>query len=180
MLTTTLNEIKGYSPCADGWTKLLRSLGKTKADNASLDIIYILKSNGIEDAIWCLRCFNYKDYCLFLADVAESVLPLFEAKRTDDQRPRDTIEIIRAYKRGEVTKEQLIAVADAAAAAAYAADADAAAAYATDTAVHAYATTTAHAAVRAAVVYADAYAAARKSKWQEIELMFKKHFLTEK
>jgi len=183
MLTTTLNEIKDYSPCAEGWTKLLRSLDKTKADDDPLDIIYILESNGIEDAIWCLRCFNYKDYCLFLADVAESVLPLSEAKHPGDQRPRETIEIIRAYKRGEVTKEELIVAADAADAYAVADAAYYAAAYAAthDDAYAAYyaadaaARAAAHAAAHAVYAYAE-YAYARKSKWQEIELMFKKHF----
>lgn len=33
-LTTTLNAIRSASPCHDGWTKLLKHLGKTAADDA--------------------------------------------------------------------------------------------------------------------------------------------------
>ena len=75
-MKTTLNEIKAKSPCGSGWRKLLGSLDKTEADDAPIDLMYILKSNGIQDAVWALRCFDFKDYCLFLADVAESVLPI--------------------------------------------------------------------------------------------------------
>jgi hypothetical protein len=37
------------------------------------------------------------------AQCAEHVLPLFEAERPDDSRPRDAIELGRAWIRGEVT-----------------------------------------------------------------------------
>jgi hypothetical protein len=37
------------------------------------------------------------------ADTAESVLPLFEAHRPDDQRPRLAIEAARGWVRGEVS-----------------------------------------------------------------------------
>lgn len=51
----SLNEIKSHSPCTNGWKTLLRSLGKSEADSVEIDIRYIIESNGIEDAIWCLR-----------------------------------------------------------------------------------------------------------------------------
>ena len=34
---TTLNKIRTHSPSANGWTKLLRHLGKTHADDEPLD-----------------------------------------------------------------------------------------------------------------------------------------------
>jgi hypothetical protein len=40
------------------------------------------------------------------ADCAEHVLPLFEAVRPDDARPRQAIELARAWVRGEVTMSQ--------------------------------------------------------------------------
>lgn len=52
---TTLNAIREHGPCADGWAKLLRHLGKTQADDEPLTLATILDSNGIEDALWCLR-----------------------------------------------------------------------------------------------------------------------------
>ena len=33
---TTLNKIREYSPCTDGWEKLLKYLGKSKADDEPL------------------------------------------------------------------------------------------------------------------------------------------------
>jgi hypothetical protein len=54
---TTLNKIRQHSPCKDGWGKLLRSLGKTEADDEPLSLITILDSNGLDDALWCLRAW---------------------------------------------------------------------------------------------------------------------------
>jgi hypothetical protein len=55
MITTTLADIKRHEPCADGWTKLLTHLGKTKADREPLPLTVILTSNGLENALWALR-----------------------------------------------------------------------------------------------------------------------------
>ena len=52
---TTLNAIREHSPCCDGWEKLLAHLGKTRADGAPLALATILNSNGLYDALWCLR-----------------------------------------------------------------------------------------------------------------------------
>ena len=124
-MKTTLNEIKSKSPCGSGWRKLLASLDKTEADDDPIELMYILKSNGIQDAVWALRCFDFKDCCLFLADVAESVLPIYE-KRGKSKAPREAIKIIRDYHAGNATRDDLknaaYAAADTAAyAAAYAA-----------------------------------------------------------
>ena len=35
MITITLNKIKEHDPCEDGWKTLLKSKGKTKADDAA-------------------------------------------------------------------------------------------------------------------------------------------------
>jgi hypothetical protein len=156
-MKTTLNAIRSHCPCKSGWEKLLNHLGKTKADDEPIDLMTILESNGIQDAIWCLRCFGYDDYRMFNADVAESVLHLFESKYSDDDRPRKAIEAARDKSKS-----------DAADAAAYAA---AAAAY--DAAAAAYDAADAAAYDAAAAAAADA---ARKAKWKEIEQLFIKHF----
>lgn len=54
-MRTTLNQIRTYGPCRDGWEKLLRRLGKTAADDEPLWIDTILDYNGLNDALWCLR-----------------------------------------------------------------------------------------------------------------------------
>ena len=42
MITTTLNKIRDYGPCVDGWKKLLDNLGKTKADDEPLSLLTIV------------------------------------------------------------------------------------------------------------------------------------------
>jgi hypothetical protein len=57
-MKTTLNQIRLHEPCRDGWEKLLRGLGKTAADDETLWIDQILDSNGLDDALWCLRAIE--------------------------------------------------------------------------------------------------------------------------
>jgi len=54
-MNTTLNKIRSKSPCADGWAKLLKHLGKPQTDDEPLSLITILDSNGLDDALWCLQ-----------------------------------------------------------------------------------------------------------------------------
>ena len=161
MTSTTLNAIREHSPCEEGWEKLLKSLGKTEADDEPLPLVTILDSNGIADAIWCLRTLgeeHQRDIRLFNCDIAEGVLYLFEKQCPDDKRPRQAIETARRYAMGKATKEEL----EAARVAAWAAG-DAAWDAAEDAAWRA-AEDDAWAAARAAAWAADA--AARDAAWR--------------
>ena len=55
---TSLNAIKAHEPCKHGWRKLLKYLNKIKADDEVLELSRILESNGLDDALWCLRAVN--------------------------------------------------------------------------------------------------------------------------
>ncbi len=198
-MNTTLNKIREYNPCKPRWEKLLSSLNKTKADNEPVSFKYLLDVLGIKDAIWCLRTLTYKEQCLFLADIAESVLPEFE-KYSDDPAPRKCIQAIRDYEQGLISEAELQAASDAADAAADAAYAAADAAYeaaayeaaefeaASDAAyAAACAANAADIAADIAAAYTGAHAAAtnatrdvRGDKWQEIETLFIKHFVDER
>lgn len=57
-MQTTLNKIREYSPSENSWEKLLTALGKTQADDAPVSIVQILDSNGLDDAVWCLRAVD--------------------------------------------------------------------------------------------------------------------------
>ena len=110
-MKTTLNEIRKYSPCADGWEKLLKHLGKTKADDEPLLITTIIDSNGINDAIWCLRAVEGKDreirlYAVWCARQVQHLLT--------DQRSLDALDVAERYALGQATKEELTAARDAA------------------------------------------------------------------
>ena len=115
--TTTLNRIRDASPCEDGWTKLLKHLDKTKADDEPLQLITVLDSNGLDDALWVLSCAMPDDRLArhFQAWCAEQVLHIFERKFPDDDRVRKQIETLR---NDSATNDQRAAARDAAGAAA--------------------------------------------------------------
>ena len=95
--TTTLNRIRAANPCREGWTKLLSSLGKTKADDDPLDLLAILDSNGLDDALWVLSCAMPDDRLArhFQAWCAEQVLHIFEREFPGDPRVRKQIEALK-------------------------------------------------------------------------------------
>ena len=163
--TTTLRKISSFDPCSEGWEQLTTALGTTAPD-AEVSLAFILNSNGINDAIWALRCFDYKDYCLFTEDVAESVAHL-----NPDPRVSAAIAAVRAWHKGQISEEELVAATDAARAAVDS-TARAAAAYA---AYAAYASTTADAGYTA-VYAAHAAHAAYASQWGKITELFIEHF----
>jgi len=168
-----LEDIRDKHPCADGWKRLVKSLdGRTEGD---VSLSHILDSNGIEDAVWCLRVLPYRDQCLFRSDVAELTVHL-----CDDPRPQAAIAAIRAWHAGDISDESLADAADAADAAAYDATGLPSAAYAvtavtdtTDTAYTVATYTAAAATVAAAAVYVDA------DTWLKITTLFKKHYCEE-
>jgi hypothetical protein len=100
-MTTTLNHIRSHSPCHDGWTKLLKHLGKTKPDDEPLSLLTVLKSNGLYDAIWCLRTEPTPErtqrFALSVARRVEHLSP--EAKACNDVTER--------YLSGQATKDEL-------------------------------------------------------------------------
>ena len=149
MLTTTLVAIRKHKPCESGWQKLLKHLGKTGADDTPLGFDVILASNGLNDALWCLRTADggivvARRFALACARHVEHL--------SDNPRAKACNDVTERYLDGKATKEELKAATDAAYAAAY----DYAAAYAYATAA-AKAAATAYAAATAAA--ADAAAA---------------------
>lgn len=162
--TTTLNRIRDASPCEDGWTKLLKNLGKTKADDEPLSLLIVLDSNGLGDALWVLSYAMPDDRLArhFQAWCADQVLHIFEAKRPHDTRVRDQIAMLR---NDDATDEERVAAADAARDAAWAtaeAAGDAAWSAARDAAD---AARTAAWAAAGDAAWAAALAAARTAAW---------------
>ena len=155
MITTTLNAIYAHRPCGinsrgeSGFSKLLKYLGKTEADDEPLPLTVVMDSNGFWDALWCVRAVDspeHKHSAWLALSFAEDARHLMH-----DERSVAELDVTRRYLAGEAPIDELIA-ARIAADAAYAADAAAAyAAYAADAAY-------------ASAAYADAaYAAAAYS-----------------
>jgi hypothetical protein len=145
---TTLNKIREHGPCADGWAKLLRHLGKTQPDDEPLALVTILDSNGLDDALWCLRACDGIDrearlYAVWCARQVQHLMT--------DPRSLAALDVAERYAEGEATGEELTAAWDAARDAAWAAAWDAA-------------RDAARAAARAAA-WAAAGAAARDAAW---------------
>ena len=98
MITTTLAEIRAHKPCASGWRTLATALGSDYGDTTPLPLARIVDTNGIADALWALVrvCPDGKRIAVeFAADCAERVLPIWEARYPDDDRPRKAIEAAR-------------------------------------------------------------------------------------
>ena len=176
-LTTTLNKIRACSPCTSGWKTLLTYLGKTEADDAEINLLTVLESNGVPDMLWCLRATteDSKRIASQLAiEFAEQALPIFEKRKPDDNRPRAAIQAARDFLDGKIGIEELRKAHDAAhAAAADAYAAHAAASYAAYAASYAAASYAAYADAAAyaahAAADADAYAEGKaRAKQAEI------------
>ncbi len=122
-MQTTLNKIRAQSPCASGWEKLLRNLGKTRADDEPLAITTILDSNGLNDALWCLCAVdgNQREMRLFAVDCARAVQHLMT-----DQRSVAALDVAERHADGLATDAELVAARDAAWVAAWDAARDAA------------------------------------------------------
>ncbi len=118
MMQTTLNAIRSHSPCKSGWTKLLAYLRKTKANDEPISILEILESNGIDDALWCLRAVDGHDkeirlYAVWCARQVQHLMP--------DKRSLAALDVAEAFANGKATKEELAAADHAAWDAAWAA-----------------------------------------------------------
>jgi len=200
-MKTTFGEIYSYDPCASGWITLCTNkLGTELHEEKEISIMEILTSNGIKHAVWALRTQDYRDYCLFIADVAESVLHIFEKECPGDMRVRDLIAGIRRWHAGDIYDEELdvlrIAAYDAVSGSiSVGAEAAARAAYSSTSqekneptaedivesacnasicdAIVAYAAVAGYA-FTAAEANAAA-ASARRKQWQKIEMLLRKH-----
>lgn len=108
---TTLNKIRAHAPCSDGWKKLLKHLGKTEADDEPLNIKTILESNGVDDAIWCLRAVEGKDkeirlYAVWCARQVQHLMT--------DQRSIDALDVAERFANGLASEEEFRAAMAAA------------------------------------------------------------------
>jgi len=111
MIFTTLNKIRAHVPCPDRWVKLLRHLGKTQADDEPLALGTILYSNGLQDALWCLRAVDghqreIRLYAVWCARQAQYLM--------DDPRSLVALDVAERHANGQATDDELRAAWDAA------------------------------------------------------------------
>jgi hypothetical protein len=121
--TTTLNQIRDHSPCKEGWEKLLKHLGKTKADDEPLALLTILDSNGLDDALWCLRAVkgHEREMRIYAVWCARQVQHLMT-----DERSIAALDVAERYANGAACGAELATAWAAAEDAAWSAAGDAA------------------------------------------------------
>ncbi|MFN8994436.1 MAG: hypothetical protein ACK5X3_12365, partial [Pseudomonadota bacterium] len=96
----TLQQIRDRRPCADGWAKLLTTLGENHAApdmTRHVSIGDIAHSNGAADALWCLRCIDDR------RAVVRASMPAVKraAVRTTDHRVHDCIAAVEKWLAGD-------------------------------------------------------------------------------
>lgn len=101
-MNTTLNEIRKHNPCVEGWTKLLKHLSKTAADDEPLPILTIMDSNGLDDALWCLRAVtgHEREIRLYAVWCARQVQHLMT-----DERSIAALQVAEDFANGVATAE---------------------------------------------------------------------------
>jgi hypothetical protein len=108
---TTLNRIREYLPCVNGWKRLLESLGKTTADDEPVPFRVILESNGLDDALWCCRTApEYdKEWRLYAVWCARRVQHLMT-----DERSLNALDVAEKSANGRKSAEELATACEAA------------------------------------------------------------------
>jgi len=112
LLQVTLNTLKKHNTCQYVYGRFSKALcgDKIYGLDTPINVLIILKRNGLDDAIWALRATlqNSDKVCrLFAADCAESVLHIFEEKYPDDMRPRNAIQAARDFANGLIGIDEL-------------------------------------------------------------------------
>jgi len=104
-LTTTLYSLRKHHACESRYWHLVGALGTKWGDKEPINLLAILKHNGIEDCLWALCATDQN--CdmvarLMAADFAEAVLPIYERSYPGDNRPRAAIQVARDYAHGRI------------------------------------------------------------------------------
>ncbi|MCA8376319.1 hypothetical protein LGM80_23430 [Burkholderia multivorans] len=118
--TVTLDALRKAGACYKGYNKLVRSLeGETfsaeDADrnsyihfkhDAEIPLVDVLNSNGIDDALWSLRCVSGadRDIRLFAVWCVRQVEHLMQ-----DQRSKDALDVAERFANGNASDEELAA-----------------------------------------------------------------------
>ena len=108
--TTTLAKIRAARPCGLaiggtlGYQLLAKTLGKDYGDDTPITVAQIIESNGLDDALWCLRTIPEFDnlWRHFAVDCAERVAHLMT-----DERSKNALTVARQHAMGLATVDKL-------------------------------------------------------------------------
>jgi len=121
MLTTTFRLLRESGACASSYGAFAKHKGGVRKYglDTQIPLTEIADVQGINDALWCLRCTQQPDDAdrislSLAADFAEHVLYLFERNYPDDKRPRQAIKATRLFSEGKIGDAAWAAARDAA------------------------------------------------------------------
>ena len=183
ILTTTFALLRAAHACPPRY-RFLREALKYCEDHTPINVLTILDTNGIDDALWAL-CATAQD-CekvarLMAADFAELALAEWLKRYPDDDRPRLAIQAARDFANGVITAGQRSAARSAAGSAARSAAwsaAGSAAWSAAESAAWSAAESAAWSAARSAARSA-AWSAAESAAWSAQAEILKKYLTLE-
>jgi len=104
MLHTTLQLCKDNDACRDGYKTLKKSLPKGHKKTDLIPLAHIIKSNGLDDALWALRAtVESSDYLArkFAIWCARECLQYWEKEYPDDDRVKNAIDTAERFNNGE-------------------------------------------------------------------------------
>lgn len=102
-MQTTLNKIKNCNPCPSGWRKLLSNLGKLGPDDEPLSFATIIRSNGLKDAVWCLRLLEDQNRIAWFA-----LLCALEVKYSMSHKHSvRAVEVAESFLKGSASRKSL-------------------------------------------------------------------------
>ena len=125
MLHTSLTLLKQHGACTSGYRKVIKYLGGAKAAHAYglIPLTVVLDSNGLDDALWCLRAVPPEEEAerdvlarLYSCDCVEAILNL-DAAVGPDGKSEQLILVARRFALGLATRRKLNAARAACAAA---------------------------------------------------------------
>lgn len=115
MFEVTLKELRKAGACIEGYNKVVCMLNGQKFNperetyirfkhDAPISLVDICNNNGIDDALWALRCLtgHDRDLRLYAVWCARQVEHLME-----DQRSKDALEVAERHANGNATDEEL-------------------------------------------------------------------------
>ena len=110
MLYTNLKLLRHQSACSNGISTLIASLPSNHSKEKLISLSHILKSNGLEHAIWAMRATttDSRKIAAFMAiDFARQTLSNFEKEFPEDKRPRIALEMATAFLHGKLTLKEI-------------------------------------------------------------------------
>ena len=110
MLYTTLRLLREQNACSGGLSTLIASLPAKHSESEEISLAHILKSNGLEHAVWALRATTVdarKIAARMAIDFAYQVLDKFEKRFPEDKRPRTALETATAFLDKRITLAKL-------------------------------------------------------------------------